>query len=407
MNFFKKNHELRNKNIKVASNKIAYLFTLILLTACGGTQKTTNYLQTGNYTEAFNNSITQLTKDKSSKANQKHIPLLKEAYDKAAQQDLNDIKSLSTQNTPQALKKIHGKYLNLDLRQDEVRILQPLYFEGQEVQFEFNDYSNEIKKSKDTYSASLYNSAMKEMKGGTEGARKAYKHLEELIYVNPTYKSNLDKLLQNAKNQGSSFVYVKLKNNVKSIRKDSLEGFSRINSGGFNNPWVIFHNTYDRKVKYDYQVDITLDKLSFTNPETKTQTIPQEARVQDGWQYSLDANGNVRKDDKGNDIKVAKYKVVRAEVVLYQQNKTSKLDGTVLIKNLKTKQAVSNNPMFGEAKFQNTFGTYRGDQRAIEQKYYEPLEAKEVPYPKDFLFVKYSISNFKQKVTALLSQQQF
>lgn len=384
----------------------AYLFALVLLTACGGTQKTTSYLQTGNYAEAFNNSIAQLSKDKNSKVNQKHIPLLKEAYDKAAQRDLSEIKSLSTQNSPEALKKIHGKYLNLDLRQDEVRILQPLYYEGREVTFDFDDYSNEIKKSKNDYSAALYKLALKELKGGTQGARSAYKHLEELIYVNPTYKPNLDKLLQNAKNQGSSFVYVKLKNNIKSISKDSLEGFSRINSGGFDNPWVVFHDKYNRKIKYDYRVDINLAKLSFTQPEVKTQTVPQERKVQDGWRYQLDSNGNVMKDKNGNDIKVANYKVVQAEVVLYQQNKTSKIDGTVAIKNLKN-QAVSNNPMFGEAKFQNTYGKYRGDQRAIEQKYYEALKAKEIPYPKDYLFVKYSISNFKQKITALLSKQQF
>ncbi len=387
--------------------KLTYLIIVLLLVSCGGTQRTTNYLQTGNYTEAFNNSIAQLTKDKNSKANQKHIPLLKEAYDKAAQQDLNDIKSLSTQNTPEALKRLHGKYLNLDLRQDEVRVLQPLYYEGQEIKFDFDDYADEIKKSKEKYSSSLYNLAMQEMKGGTLGARKAHKHLEELIYVNPTYKSNLDQLLQDAKNQGSSFVLVKVKNNVQSIPKDSLQGFSRINSGGFENQWIVFHDAYDRKVKYDYQVDVSLDKLSFTNPETQTQTVPQERRIQDGWRYQLDSNGNVMKDDKGNDIKVANYKVVRAEVVLYQQNKTSKLDGAVNIKNLKTKQAISNNPMFGEAKFQNTYGKYRGDQRAIEQKYHQALQTKEVPYPKDYLFVKYSISNFKQKVTALLSQQQF
>jgi len=63
--------------------------------------------------------------------------------------------------------------------------------------------------------------------------------------------------------------------------------------------------------------------------------------------------------------------------------------------------------MFGEAKFQHTYGKFRGDQRAIEQKYYEALKAKEIPYPKDHEFVKYTILNFKQKVTALLSQQQF
>jgi len=112
------------------------------------------------------------------------------------------------------------------------------------------------------------------------------------------------------------------------------------------------------------------------------------------------------KDAKGNDIKEAKYKLVRAELALYQQNKSSKLDGTVTLKDLNKRTTLSTNPIFGEAKFQNTYGKYRGDQRAIEQKYHKALQSKEVPYPKDFEFIKYSISNFKQKITALLAQQQ-
>ena len=154
-------------------------------------------------------------------------------------------------------------------------------------------------------------------------------------------------------------------------------------------------------------MDIQLDKLNFTAPETKNQTVPQEARIQDGWQYQLDGNGNVQKDKDGNDIKVAKYSVVRAEVVLYQQNKTAKIDGSVSIKNLKSKPTISTTPLFGEANFQHTYAKYRGDQRAIEQKYYQALQAKEVAYPKDYLFVNYSVSNFKQKMTDLLSKQDF
>lgn len=384
-----------------------YILVVIFLTACGGTQKTTNYIQSGNYVEAFNNSIAKLTKDKTSKSSQKHVPLLKEAFQKAATQNLNEIASLKGQNTPKALKKIYGNYLNLDLRQDEVRVLQPLYYEGKEVTFDYKDYTNDLKKSKEKYSALLYDSAMKEMKGGTQGARNAYKLLGELIYVNPTYKNNLNELSQKAKKQGSSFIFVSFKNKVKQIHRDSVKDFARINSGGFDNPWLIFHHKKDRKVKYDYQVDINLNKLTFTQPEVKQQKIPQERKVQDGFKYRLDSRGNVMKDDKGNDIKDPNYKVVRAEVVLFQQNKTSKLDGNINIKNLKTKQTVSNTPMFGEAKFQNTYGKFRGDQRAIDQKYYKALQAKEVAYPKDYQFVKYSIMNFKQKVKQMLAQQKF
>jgi hypothetical protein len=386
---------------------IVLLLTYIVLIACGGTQKATNLISTGNYVNAFNVSIQKLTKDKSSKSSQKHIPVLKEAYTKAAESDLREITNLKNSNTPETLKKIYGKYLNLDLRQDEIRVLQPLYIEGSEVSFLFDDYTNDISTAKENYSASLYNLAMKKLKGDKLAARGAYKHLEELIYTNPTYKNNLTQLSQNSKDKGSSFVLVLLKNNLNAISNDSISDFTKINSGNFDNQWVQYHHKKEYKVKYDYQVTVEFNKLTFMPEKTNQETVPQEAKVQDGWQYQLDASGNVMKDDKGNDIKIAKYKVVKAEIALFQQNKASKLDGIVLIKSLKTNKQVSNNPMFGEAKFQHVYGKYRGDQRAIEQKYYDILKAKELAYPQDYEFVKYSVSNFKQKVTALLAEQQF
>ena len=380
---------------------------IISLFSCGGVQTASNQLQTGNYIEAFNTSVAQLRKDKTKKSNQKHIPLLKEAYTKAADTDLQKIKGLKATNTPESLKKIYGKYLNLDIRQDEIKALQPLYYEGNEVTFKFKDYTKDIADAKNNYSASLYNNAITKLKGDHLAAREAYKSLEDLIYLNPDYKTNLNDLLQQAKNKGSSFVYITLKNNVKKISRDSIKDFTAINTANFTNQWVIYHTKKNRKIKYDYQIDITFDKLTFVPEKTEQQTVPQEAKVQDGWQYQLDGNGNVMKDEKGNDIKIAKYKIVKAEVALYQQNKSSKLDGTITIKDLKKKTTVSKNAEFGEAKFQNTYGKYRGDQRAIEQKYAKALQAKAVPYPKDYEFIKYSISNFKQKVTALLGQQQF
>ncbi|MDX5585502.1 MAG: hypothetical protein QNK20_11370 [Aureibaculum sp.] len=386
-----------------------FYLLLISLTvlSCGSTQTATNQIQSGNYADAFNTSVAQLNKDKSKKSNQKLIPLLKEAYTKGAKAGLDEIKLLEKKKTPESFKKVYGNYLNLDIRQDEVRALQPLYYEGNEVTFKFADYTNEIKTSKNKYSTSLYSNAVTALKGDQLDARNAYKYLEDLNYVDPTFKNNLNDLLQKAKNKGSSFVVVYLKNNVKNVSNDSIKDLPIINSANFGNQWVIYHSKKQRNVNYNYQVDITLDKLTFEPEKTLQETVQQEGKVQDGYQYQLDNNGNVMKDDKGNDIKVAKFKVVKAEVALYQQNKSSKLDGKIIIKDLIKRTTLSTNPTFGEAKFQHLYAKYRGDQRAIEQEYYDALNAKEVPYPKDFEFIKYSIRDFKIKLTGLMSQQQF
>ena len=379
----------------------------ILLLSCSSTQTVSNKIETGNYAEAFDISIAELNKDKNKNSSQKHIPLLKEAYRKAADADIEEIKQLEKLKTAESFKKIYGNYLNLDIRQDEVRALLPLFYEGKNVEFKFSDYSSKIALSKKNYADLLYSTALKDLKGSQIDARNAHKNLEDLIYIDPVYKNNLNELLQKAKTKGSSHVLTILKNNISTISNDSLQDLNTINASNFNNPWVIYHNEKDRNIKYDYEVMISLDKLSFEPEKTLQETVPQEAKVQDGWQYQLDGNGNVMKDDKGNDIKVPKYSTVKAEVVLFQQNKSSKIDGKILIKNSKNNTTISENSEFGEAKFQHLYGKYRGDQRAIDQKYYEALKSKAIPYPKDYEFIKYSLLNFKQKINSLLEKQQF
>ena len=388
--------------------KFKFIFTIaVLLLSCSSTQTVSNKIETGNYAEAFDISVAELNKDKNKNSNQKHIPLLKESYRKAADADIEEIKQLEKLKTAESLKRIYGNYLNLDIRQDEVRALLPLSYEGKNVEFKFSDYTSKIALSKKNYADHLYSSALKDLNGSQIDARNAYKHLEDLIYIDPVYKNNLNELLQKAKTKGSSFVLTSLKNNINAISNDSLIDLNTINASNFNNPWVIYHNKKDRNIKYDYEVVIALDKLTFEPEKTLQETVPQEAKVQDGWQYQLDGNGNVVKDDKGNDIKVPKYSTVKAEVVLYQQNKSSKIDGNVLIKKNENNTTISESPEFGEAKFQHLYGKYRGDQRAIDQKYYEALKSKAIPYPKDYEFIKYSLLNFKQKINSLLEKQQF
>jgi len=50
---------------------------------------------------------------------------------------------------------------------------------------------------------------------------------------------------------------------------------------------------------------------------------------------------------------------------------------------------------------------YRGDQRAIEEKYYQALQNKEAAFPPDAEFVKYALAEFRLKMIQLLDQQDF
>ncbi len=381
---------------------------LLLVSACGSAKKAEKSVESGDYDNAFNIAITELTKDKNKKSNQKLIPTLKNAFDKAADRDLHKIKLLKKDNNTNNLKKIYALYVSMDVRQDDVISIQPLYIENKEVKFNLKDYSKEIEASLLKYSSHLYTTGTQQLAGSKLDARKAFETFNNLEYINPNYVGNLSSLVTQAKKKGSSIVLIKLQNKIQQLTtQDQTDELMRISSSNMNNQWVIFHDKKDYNTTYDYETTVILDQSQITPEQINTETVQQQAQVRDGWEYVYDHNGNVAKDSLGNDIKRDKIITVQAEVKLFQQLKTSRVDGAFVIKNARTNTQMSSTPILGEAKFENVFAQFRGDQRAIEEKYVQALQNKEAPFPVDEEFIKYALADFKSKMLQLLNQQRF
>lgn len=389
--------------------KITILITAIslLIISCSGAKKTQKAISSGNYNQAFDIAVQKLTKDKNKY--EKHVPLLKDAYTKAANRDLADIARMKKQN-PADLKGIYNKYMSLDVRQDEIILLEPLYFEGKQIQFDVTDYTKGIADAKKKYSDKLYNAAHPLIYSSKLDSRKAHKILEDLQYVNPNYRSDLSSLIATAKKRGSDFVFVKLHNNVARQLMDStsqsiLKNFAKIRSGDFANKWIVLHDKKDYSVVYNYQADIYLDKITVIPEKVNTQKVNQEKEIQTGWIYQKDAKGNVMKDEQGNDIKKPKMGKVNAVVNLFQQTKSTTLDGKLIMKNLKTGTSSNATPIKGEAKLENVYATYKGEPKAIEEKYFQALKNKSKTFPADGAFNKFALQTFKLKVEQFLAKQ--
>lgn len=381
------------------------IIVFLILTSCSANKKAASKIKSGNYDQAFDIAFAELSKNKN---NDDLVLTLKESFDKANQRDLKQIELYQIQNNPSNLKKIYGLYEQLDARQYQVIHLQPLNIKNKEVKFEIKDYTNEIEISKKNYSQYLFNAANEKMKGTKIDARAAYELYAELAYFSPTYVKNLSDLVANAKAKGSSFMLLKLDNKVeKNTTQEDINELMRISESNLNNKWLIVHNEKNKTIDYDYQVDITLHHTTITPQQINAETIQQQARVKDGWEYVLDSKGNVMKDSLGNDMKRDKIITVQAEVKIYQQLKSGNVEGSFSIKNLKTNTNQNTVPVLGQAVFENKYALYRGDQRAIEQKYFELLKKKEIPFPADNDFIKYGLADFKAKLVDYLNKQQF
>jgi major membrane immunogen (membrane-anchored lipoprotein) len=392
--------------------KVNQLFIIlsVFLMACGGVKKTENAISSGNYDQAFNNAVTRLNKDKIKNA--KQIPLLKQAYDKANERDLAEINLLKNKTDARSLELLYKKYVQLDVRQDEIILLEPLSYDGKTYNFSTKDYTSNIATSKNKFSDQLYNSALPLMNNSKENSRKAFAILEEIQVINPNYRTDLNAKILQAKAKGMDYVFVVIHNNVASQLQDStslsvLENFANVRTGDFNNKWVEMHNIKKTNTIYNYQADVFLDRITAIPEKTNSQTVEQEKDVQTGWNYQVDADGNRVKDAEGNDIRTPKVEKITATVLLYQQIKSTTLDGKVVFKNLKTGAIVNTTPIDSEAKLENVYGTYQGDPKAIDQKYHEALQKKKAQFPEDSAFNKFALQNFKQKFEQLLSQQKY
>lgn len=400
-------NENTQKMKKIVS--ISLLLTFIIC-SCGGVKKTENAISSGNYDAAFDNAVKRLQKDKSKNA--KQIPLLKDAYQKANKRDLADIARLKGQNSTESLKQIFNKYQQLDIRQDEIILLQPLRYDGKLYNFKTNDYANDIANSKNKYSDNLYAMARPLMSGSKENSRKAFNILEKIQVINPDYRNDLNAKIIETKKRGMDYVIIKLHNKVNAQLKDSasqsiLTNFIDIRTGDFTNKWVEIHAVKDSKVAYTYQADVHLDKIIAIPEKEEAQSIPQEKEVQVGWKNKLDENGNIMKDDEGNAIKIPKTGIVKATVTLIKQYQSTVLEGKVIFKNLKTNKVTNTTPLNGEAKLENIYGTYKGDSKAIDEKYYDALNKKKATFPTDSAFNKFALQTFKQQVESYLSKQKY
>lgn len=388
--------------------KLLILFIVSIIWSCGTSRKAESTLLTGNYDETIIISTKALTKDKSKKSNQKHIPLLEEAFAKANTRDFAQIKALQKNNDSESWKKSFDIYVKMENRKAKISPLLPLYITAQSraAKFDLKDYTQEIIRTKNTLSSKLYQEGKSLLYSGDKlKARQAYDKLNYLDLINSNYK-DVRKLITQAKDKGTTYVFAKVINKTgKQIPKQLEEDILNFGAFGLDNTWLTFHTKKDYSKIYNKAVDIELNQVVISADQENTQLEKQEKRVKDGWEYVLDAKGNVLKDSLGNDIKRDKIITVRAEIKLFQQLKTAKITGKVLYKNYGNNTIIGTYPIESEAKFENIYAKYRGDKRAIEQKYYEVLNNKPAEkFPTNQEIIMYTSKGLQNKIKGVLNQ---
>ncbi|MBF4986063.1 hypothetical protein FNJ87_17615, partial [Nonlabens mediterrranea] len=347
-------------------------FICILSAGCSSVKKAETAINTGNFDQAIDIAISNLSSDKNAKRKQEYVVLLEDAFAKAVHEDQIVLNRLQSDPNPAVLESIYETLRNMEVRQSKIRALLPLkvYDTGEEAVFPMIDYSGEIITARTSLSDHLLNNARKSLsQANTLQSRVIYDDLTYLNQINPNYKDT-QQLLNEALEKGTDYVIVSLKNDTQLVIPERLEDeLLNFSTYGLNDKWTLYHNRAVQNVIYDYGLDINFRNINISPEQILQKELQREKQVKDGFEYELDERGNVKKDSLGDDIKTDKYKLVKATILQNTQYKEVSIDANIIVTNLTSGQLIDRFPVGSAFIFNYIYGSVSGDRRAIDADY--------------------------------------
>ena len=391
--------------------KILLLFmSAAFIVACSSVKQTEEALNTGNYDQAINIALKNLSTNKHKKGKQEYIIMLEQAFAKAKTRDEERISFLSKDGNEAHLEEIFNIYNLLKNRQEKIKPLLPLQIieKGRNAHFQFENYNQSIIDTQDKLAAFLYKNANELMSSTSKfGFRQAYQDFKYLDKISPNYK-NTRALIEDAHIKGTDFVIVGMKNQTRKVIPKKLEeDLLNFSTYGLNDLWTVYHNNKQKSLRYDFSMNIELREINISPEQIREKHIVREKQILDGKKDLLDNNGNVVKDSLGNVIKVDRYKTIVCDVTQFTQFKSTQVKGQVKYNDLITKQLIDTFPLDSEFVFEHSYATYNGDRNALDATYNDLIRLRAVPFPSNEQMIFDTGEDLKAKLKEIITKQAF
>ncbi len=360
--------------------KIIIYISLGFMLLLGGCISSRKQIQRGNYDVAIKNSVKKLHKKPHK---EKEIINLDKAYKFAMQRDNDRIIFLRKSGQPDIWEEIFSLYEKMKRRQDLVRVLPITVLNA--IGFKLQDFDNDIIEAKKKAAEFLYAHAQKLLDNKDKAsARLAYEQLIKVKSYYNTYR-DVDAMMQKALNMGTTFVLFTMRNNTGIPLPPSFETeLQKISLTDLNSKWVRYETYKVDNRNYDYIILLNMRIIDVGPDALKEVHYTETKEVPDGFQYVLDANGNVMKDSLGNDIKIPKTKIISCNVIETQQHKSVTISGTIDFIDLNSTQTICTDPITSQFFFDHLSAIAQGNLEALKPETKEKIKIRPLPFPNDF-----------------------
>lgn len=357
-----------------------FFIVALLLTGCGSTTKK---LQQGNYDAVIDKTVKKLIRNPDAK----DAAEMDRAYQMANERDYERIKFLKMENNPDSFNEIFSRYNMLKERQRKVRTVTPMTVDGKTYSYEYVDYDAEMIAAKRKAADFFYNNG----KGLLENAlqkedyRNAYYQLMKASEYSGGQYENVDALIYDARMKGISRVIVEVANQSplqlpRQVENDLISFDTR----GLANEWAEYHFEHlDEDATYDYIVNVKILQIMVSPDGVKNEDQVFNKKISDGFEYVLDANGNVMKDTAGNDIKLERFKDITCTLIETQQFKSVEIRGEVEIIAMNPELLLQKEPFGATNQFEHSSARTIGDIAALTPEALQKTKQERIPFPTD------------------------
>lgn len=373
-------------------NKILYVIAIALtIFSCASS---TSLLQHGDYDRAIDVSVKKLIK-KPSKS--KEIDILDRAFHLANDYDNDAIKTLKSSGRNDQWDKILNHLYNLRDRQNVVKRVPSRVL--QKIRFREVDYNEAISVARHNVAEYFYAHGTKLLlKKDKKSARQAYDEFYKVKRLFPDYK-DIDQRMQDAEAMGVCQVLFEMQNSTDKIIPKGFEvALLNVTLKNLNKKWINFDTKERKNLFYDYTILLSLKNIEVSPEHVRTKEYEESKEVDDGFQYVLDENGNVKKDTSGNDIKIPKTKFIKAYVKETILAKSAIVRGTIDIYDNRSDQLIKTETITFRSDFLHSWARANGNLKALKPQTRRKLKYRRIPFPSDLQMI-YDTNEDLKKVT--------
>jgi hypothetical protein len=387
----------------------ACFFLFLFMVSCKSPQK---LYEKGDYDGSIRLAVDRLRKKN---VDEDDVKTLVEAFNYINSREADKLTRLrAEQRTDEKWREIYDLANKIRTRQDLVKPLtdfddQKYYGHLADLKFTNVDYA--ISESRDGAAEAFYKKGVENLTKARNGerlrARDAFNEFSNISNYYSTYKDVVT-LKEEATRLGINHVFFTVLNDSRVLLPPDFDkGLKSLFVRDLNTQWVKYHTFKEENLRYEYDIVARITRIDIGPDALDRSQHIEEAQVEDGFENTYDENGKIKKDTAGNEIKVAKFKKVRADVFEVNQHKEARVFGYLEYFDNRTKEKVLSTPMESTAVFNHNATRFEGDRRALSKETQRRLGGSTVPFPNDEEILMLASETMKSRAKSIIDENNY